>query len=45
MAAPAANEAQSQGPQVPRAARANVVHHILAEQAPRNQFSTPTGSR
>ena len=30
MAAPAANEAQPQGPQVPRAPQANVVQHIIA---------------
>ena len=34
MAAPAANEAQLQGPQVPRAPQANVVQDILAEQPP-----------
>ena len=32
MAAPAANEAQPQGPQVPRAPQANVVQDIVAEQ-------------
>ena len=35
MAAPASNEAQPQGPRVPRAPQANVVQHILAEQPPR----------
>ena len=45
MAAPAANEAQPQGPQVPRAPQANVVQDIVAEQPPANQFSTPTGLR
>ena len=34
MAAPAANEAQPQGPQVPRVPQANVVQHILAERPP-----------
>ena len=34
MAAPAANEAQPQGPQVPRAPQANVVQEIVAEQPP-----------
>ena len=34
MAAPAANEAEPQGPQVPRAPQANVVQDILAEQPP-----------
>ena len=32
MAAPAANEAQPQGPQVPRAPQANVAQEIVAEQ-------------
>ena len=34
MVAPAANEAQPQGPQVPRAPQANVVQEIVAEQPP-----------
>ena len=34
MAAPAANEAQPQGPQVPRAPQAIVVQDIVAEQPP-----------
>ena len=34
MAPPATNEAQLQGPQVPRAPQANVVQDILAEQPP-----------
>ena len=34
MAAPAANEAQPQGPQVPRAPQANVIQDIVAEQPP-----------
>ena len=34
MAAPAANEAQLQGPQVPRVSQANVVQLILAERPP-----------
>ena len=34
MAAPAANEAQPQGPQVPRAPQANVVQDTVAEQPP-----------
>ena len=34
MVAPAANEAQPQGPQVPRAPQANAVQEIVAEQPP-----------
>ena len=43
MAAPAANEAQPQGPQVPRAPQANVVQHILAEQPPQKPILDANG--
>ena len=43
MAAPAANEAQPQGPQVPRVRQANVVHHILAERPPQKPILDTNG--
>ena len=43
MAAPAANEAQPQGPQVPRVPQANVVQHILAERPPQKLILDTNG--
>ena len=43
MAAPAANEAQPQGPQVPRVPQANVVQHILAERPPQKPILDSNG--
>ena len=43
MAAPAANEAQPQGPQAPRTPQANVVQHILAEQPPQKPILDANG--
>ena len=43
MAAPAANEAQRQGPPVPRVPRANVVQHILAERPPQKPILDSNG--
>ena len=43
MAAPAANEAQPQGPQVPRVPQANVVQHILAERPPQKPILDTNG--
>ena len=43
MAAPANNEAQPQGPQVPRVPQANVVQHILAERPPQKPILDTNG--